>query len=128
MPTDTLPDDSESLKRLLLAREAELAVERSARAVAEAEASRALTLVKSSEATIAHLKLLIEKLKRAQYDERSERGERLSISSSCSSRKPRPRPASTSRKPMPPAARRYGPSPVARPAASRYPSTCRASG
>ena len=77
MPTDTLPDDSESLKRLLLAREAELAVERSARAVAEAEASRALTLVKSSEATIAHLKLLIEKLKRAQYGQRSERAERL---------------------------------------------------
>lgn len=77
MPSDALPDDSESLKRLLLAREAELSTERSARAVAEAEAARALTLVKSSEATIAHLKLLIEKLKRAQYGQRSERGERL---------------------------------------------------
>jgi transposase len=60
---DALPDDVESLKQLLLAREAELAVLR-------ARAS-------DDQAQIAHLKLLIEKLKRAQFGQRSEHTSRL---------------------------------------------------
>lgn len=67
---DALPDDSESLKRLLV--EA-----RTAQAAAEAEAARALAQISSAEAMIAHYKLAIEKLRRALYGQRSERGERL---------------------------------------------------
>jgi transposase len=69
--------DVETLKRQLRTREAELAAERTARATAEAEAARAQALVASAEAMIAHYKLLIEKLRRAQYGRRSERGARL---------------------------------------------------
>ena len=58
-----LPDDAESLKRLLLARDAELAVLRARTA--------------DDQVLIAHLKLQIEKLKRAQFGQRSERGARL---------------------------------------------------
>jgi transposase len=60
---DSLPDDVETLKRLLLARDAELAQ-------ARAEAS-------SVEALVAHLRLTIEKLKREIYGPRSERKARL---------------------------------------------------
>jgi len=67
---DALPDDAESLKRLLV--EA-----RTAQAAAEAEAAHALAQVSSAEAMIAHYKLAIEKLRRALYGQRSERGERL---------------------------------------------------
>jgi len=62
-PDDSLPDDVETLKRLLLARDAELAL-------ARAEASSATAL-------IAHLKLQIEKLNRDRYGPRSERTARL---------------------------------------------------
>jgi transposase len=74
---DALPNDPESLKRLLLAREEELVAAREAQAAAEAEAARALAQVSSAEAMIAHYKLAIEKLRRALYGQRSERGERL---------------------------------------------------
>ncbi len=74
---DLLPDDAESLKRLLLAREEELVTARAGRAAAEAEAAHALAQVSSAEAMIAHYRLAIEKLKRALYGQRSERGERL---------------------------------------------------
>jgi transposase len=74
---DHLPDDTESLKRRLLAREKELVAARAAQAAAEAEAARALAQVSSAEAMIAHYKLAIEKLRRALYGQRSERGERL---------------------------------------------------
>jgi transposase len=57
---DALPDDAESLKRLLV--EA-----RTAQAAAEAEAAHALAQVSSAEAMIAHYKLAIEKLRRALY-------------------------------------------------------------
>jgi transposase len=67
---DHLPDDAESLKRLLVAA-------RAAQATAEAEAARALAHVSSAEAMIAHYKLAIEKLRRALYGQRSERGECL---------------------------------------------------
>src|SRR3954469_6267231 len=60
---DSLPDDVETLKRLLLAREADLAQ-------ARAEASSAAALV-------AHLRLTIEKLKRDIFGPRSERKARL---------------------------------------------------
>jgi transposase len=76
-PIGNLPDDLESLKRLL-------AVERAARidaqakaASAEAEAARAVANVSSAEALIAHLKLAIEKLRRELYGSRSERGRKL---------------------------------------------------
>jgi transposase len=74
---DHLPNDAESLKRLLLAREEELVAAREAQAAAEAEAARALAKVSSAEAMIAHYKLAIEKLRWALYGQRSERGERL---------------------------------------------------
>jgi transposase len=64
------PEDVESLKRLLAAREAELAAERAARRAAEASVS-------SAEALIAHLRLAIEKMKRELYGSRSERGRKL---------------------------------------------------
>jgi len=60
---DALPDDAESLKRLLLAREAELAALR-------AKATE-------DDALIAHLRLQIEKFRRQQFGQRSERGSRL---------------------------------------------------
>jgi transposase len=60
---DSLPDDVETLQRLLLARDAELAQ-------ARAEAS-------STQALIAHLRLTIEKLKRDLFGPRNERKARL---------------------------------------------------
>ena len=64
MPSvDALPDDAESLKRLLLARDAELA------------ALRAKTA--DDQALIAYLKLQIEKLRREKFGPRSERSARL---------------------------------------------------
>ena len=56
---DSLPDDVATLKRLVLARDAE-------RARARAEAS-------SADALIAHLRLAIEKMRRELYGQRSER-------------------------------------------------------
>ena len=67
---DALPDDAESLKRLLLAREAELAV-------ATAEAATLRSMAADDQALIAHLTLQIEKLRRAQFGQRSERTTRL---------------------------------------------------
>jgi transposase len=67
---DALPDDAESLKRLLLAREAELAA-------ATAEAATLRARASDDHALIAHLKLQIEKLKRAQFGQRSEHSARL---------------------------------------------------
>jgi len=60
---DSLPDDVETLKHLLLGRDAELA-----RARAEASSATAL---------IAHLRLTIEKMRREIYGPRSERTARL---------------------------------------------------
>jgi transposase len=67
---DSLPDDIETLKQLLLARDAELAQARAEAASARAEAS-------SIEALIAHLRLTIEKLKRDLFGPRNERKARL---------------------------------------------------
>src|SRR5262249_56181507 len=60
---DSLPDDVAILKRLLAARNAELA--------------RVRAEVSSAEALIAHLRLTIEKLQRELYGCRSERKARL---------------------------------------------------
>ena len=49
---DLLPDDAESLKRLLLAREEELVTARAGQAAAEAEVAHALAQVSSAEAMI----------------------------------------------------------------------------
>src|SRR5215831_6308157 len=68
---DSLPDDVETLQRLLLARDAELVLTRAEAAQARAEAS-------SVEALVAHLRLEIEKLKRDLFGPRNERKERLS--------------------------------------------------
>ena len=61
--TDSLPDDVETLKQRLLAREAELA--------------QARAEVSSAEALIAHQQLMIEKLKRSLFGPRNERTARL---------------------------------------------------
>jgi transposase len=63
MSIDSLPDDVETLKRLLRTREADLAR-------ARAEAS-------SAEALIAYLRLTIEKMRREIFGPRSERKARL---------------------------------------------------
>ncbi len=68
--TDSLPDDVETLKRLLLARDAELVQARADAASARAEAS-------SAEALIAHQQLMIEKLRRSLFGPRNERTARL---------------------------------------------------
>lgn len=71
---DPLPDDLESLKRLVVQREQELAAERAARAADAAKASAAMS---GAEAIIAHLRLAVEKLKRELHGSRSERGRKL---------------------------------------------------
>jgi transposase len=74
---DALPDDAESLKRLLLAREAELAVAREDAVTAAAEAATLRAKAAGDQALIAHLKLQIEKLRRERFGQRSERSSRL---------------------------------------------------
>ncbi len=66
----SLPDDIDALKRLVLAREAELAA-------AQAEIDRAKARETSAEAMILHLRLAVEKMRRQLYGQRSERGARL---------------------------------------------------
>jgi transposase len=67
---DSLPNDVETLKRLVQARDAELAQARAEVASARAEAS-------SAEALVVHLRLTIEKLKRDLFGTRNERKARL---------------------------------------------------
>ena len=69
-PSDALPDDIEALKRLVLAREMELAQ-------AQADLVQSQARETSAEAMIAHLRLAIAKLRRELYGRRSERGTRL---------------------------------------------------
>lgn len=66
----SLPDDVDALKRLVLAREAELAA-------AQVEIDRAKARETSAEAMILHLRLAVEKMRRELYGQRSERGARL---------------------------------------------------
>jgi transposase len=81
---DSLPEDVETLKQLLLARDAELVQARAdavnARAEAAsacAEASSARAEAASTEALVMHLRLTIEKLKRDLFGARNERKARL---------------------------------------------------
>lgn len=76
-PIDNLPDDLESLKRLLAAEHAARIDAEAKAASAEAAAARATANVSSAEALIAHLKLAIEKMRRELYGSRSERGRKL---------------------------------------------------
>jgi transposase len=81
---DSLPDDVETLKLLLQARDAELEQARAeasnARAEASsarAEAAQARAEATSTEALVMHLRLTIEKLKRDLFGARNERKARL---------------------------------------------------
>jgi transposase len=74
---DSLPDDVEALKRLLLQRNAELAQARMEAAQAQAEAAQVRAEASSTEALITHLRLAIEKMRRELYGPRSERKTRL---------------------------------------------------
>jgi transposase len=67
---DSLPNDIERLKELVRTRDTELALARAEASSARAEAS-------SAEALIAHLRLMIEKLKRDLFGPRNERKARL---------------------------------------------------
>lgn len=67
---DHLPDDTESLKRLLVAAQAHAAM-------VTAEAATLRARVAEDQALIAHLKLRIEKLNRDRFGQRSERSARL---------------------------------------------------
>ncbi len=68
--TDPAPDDIEALRAALLQERTALAAEQLARREAEARASGA-------EAMVAHLKLLIAKLRHEQFGASSERGRKL---------------------------------------------------
>ena len=67
---DLLPDDTESLKRVLVAARAHAAT-------VTAEAATLRAKAADDEALIAHLKLWIEKLNRDRFGQRSERSARL---------------------------------------------------
>jgi len=70
MKPDNLPSDLASALAALLA-------DREARLQAEAVAASAQAKLSDTEALIAHLQLMIEKLKREKYGQRSERTARL---------------------------------------------------
>ena len=70
MTSDSLPDDIAVLK-------AALVVERAARIDAQAQAASATANMSSAEALVAHLKLVIEKMRRELYGSRLERGRKL---------------------------------------------------
>jgi transposase len=83
-PFETLPSDLATAQALLVAeraarQEAEkaAAVATAGAAQARAEAEQAQAALSSHEALVAHLKLMIEKLRRQLYGHRSERQERL---------------------------------------------------
>ena len=69
-PTDALPNDIDALKAALLAERTALIAERAARREFEARASGA-------EAMVAHLKLLIAKMKHDRFGASAERSRKL---------------------------------------------------
>ena len=75
--SEPLPPDLATAHAMILAERAALLAERAARVEAEALAARAVAEGSSTEALIAHLKLEIEKLRRALYGRRSEHKARL---------------------------------------------------
>jgi transposase len=77
MSSSIVPDDLESLKRLLAEKDAAIVAERVLRLNAEAEMARVKASASSAEVLIAHLKLAIEKLKRELRGSRSERTKKL---------------------------------------------------
>jgi transposase len=72
-----VPNNAEALPSDLAAAHAMIIAERAARLAAEAERDQSRSSASSAEAFIAHLKLEIEKLKRALYGVSSERKQRL---------------------------------------------------
>jgi len=74
---EPLPSDLATAHAMILAERAARLAERAARVEAEAVAARAQAVNTSTEALIAHLKLEIEKLRRALYGSRSEHKARL---------------------------------------------------
>jgi transposase len=74
---DSLPDDIETLKQLVLVRDAELAQARAEAAQARAEVAQVQAEATSTEVLVMHLRLEIEKLKRDLFGPRNERKERL---------------------------------------------------
>ena len=77
MTSDSLPDDIEMLKAALIIERAARIDAQAKTASAVAEALRATANISSAEALIAHLKLVIEKMRRELYGSRSERGHKL---------------------------------------------------
>jgi len=75
--TAALPNDIEALKRLVQAREVELAEVHADLATTRADLIQSQSRESSAEAVIAHLRLTIEKMRREVYGQRSERGARL---------------------------------------------------
>ena len=72
-----LPNDIEALKRLVLAREVELAEVHVDLATTRADLVQSQSRESNAEALIAHLRLTIEKMRREVYGQRSERSARL---------------------------------------------------
>jgi len=72
-----LPNDIETLKQLVRIRDVELSQARAEASNALAQASSARAEASSAEALIAHLRLMIEKLKRDLFGPRNERKARL---------------------------------------------------
>ena len=72
-----MPNNAEALPLDLAAAHAMILAERTARLAAESERDASRSSASSAEAFIAHLRLEIEKLKRALYGVRSERKQRL---------------------------------------------------
>jgi transposase len=75
--SESLPSDLAAAHAMIVAERAARLAEHTARVAAEAVAARAQAVNTSTEALIAHLKLEIEKLRRALYGSRSERKARL---------------------------------------------------
>ncbi len=74
-----LPDDVAALKAAVLEMRERYRQAEARAAQAEAEAARALAVNSNADALIAHLKLEIEKLRRALYGNGSERKARLAL-------------------------------------------------
>lgn len=72
-----LPNDIDALKAALIAARAEVAAEKANAAAVGAELAHARAVAANDRSLIAHLKLEIEKLRRAIYGPRSERTARL---------------------------------------------------
>jgi transposase len=72
-----LPNDIEALKRLVLAREVELAEVHVDLATTRADLVQSQSRESTAEALIAHLRVTIEKMRREVYGQRSERSARL---------------------------------------------------